>query len=504
MDFVTDLPPSAGNTVIWVVTDRFSKMSQFVALPGLPSAPRLAQLFFQHIFRLHGTQETSNFKHSNTTEVHLFHSLMNGYEAKVRPVQHWKKSISVHIDITIYAILSVDEKNQLLTTHFLFNRYWKDEFLHWNPEDFDNMTIISIPKENIWVPDIMIREFVDSGKPLGHSFVYIKNTGLIKYHKTNRVSTMCMFHIYFFPFDVHNCTLSFRSQLHTTEHINMSAGRTTKDMKKELSKFYNQGEWELVNVYPSYGLETDGEEKFAVLRFHIIFKRHPLYYVVNLIIPSILLMILDIIGFYLPIESGERITFKITLLLGYSVFLIIVTETLPASAHTTPIIDSYFLVCMALLTISLMESIFIVRIVSKKNIKTKVPKWIKRLVLEKLSILVCMKDKNWPIKPTQTLPDTLQDMETTSNDELTKYTENSETSTQTPAVIKERTEILEGIFNEVVTIRQYIKHQNEERTSKEWLLVGYVLDKFLFWLYLITVMAYTVTLTICWSYHIAV
>ncbi|XP_073511540.1 5-hydroxytryptamine receptor 3A-like [Phyllobates terribilis] len=419
---------------------------------------------------------------------------MNGYEAKVRPVQDWKKVTNVHIDITIYSILSVDEKNQLLTTYFLYNRYWKDEFLQWNPRDFDNMTIISIPSENIWVPDIMISEFLDSGKSLGHSFVYIKNTGLVKYQKTNKLSTMCMFHTYFFPFDVHNCTFSFRSQLHTTEHINMSTWRTADDAKKDLRTFYNQGEWELVKVYSSYRLEIDEDEEFAVLTFNIIFKRHPLYYLVNLIIPSIFLMALDIIGFYLPIESGERITFKITLLLGYSVFLIIVTDTLPASAHTTPIIDCYFLVCMALLVISLTESIFIVRIVSKKNIQTKVPKWMRTLVLEKLSVLVCMRDKNWQLKPKRNLPDELQDTEDTSSDKLDRFTGISEPSAQTPAVINERSEIMERIFNEIVTIRQNIKDHNDHRTSNEWLLVGYVLDKFLFWVYLITVMTYSVTL----------
>ncbi|XP_077112468.1 5-hydroxytryptamine receptor 3A-like [Ranitomeya variabilis] len=205
-----------------------------------------------------------------STEVRLLHSLMNGYEAKVRPVQDWKKATNIHIDITIYAILSVDEKNQLLTTYFLYNRYWIDEFLQWNPKDFDNMTIISIPSENIWVPDIMISEFLDSGKSLGHSFVYIKNTGLVKYQKTNKLSTMCMFHTYFFPFDVHNCTLSFRSQLHTTEHINMSTWRTANDAKKDLRMFYNQGEWELVKVYSSYRLEADEGEEFAVLTFNVV------------------------------------------------------------------------------------------------------------------------------------------------------------------------------------------------------------------------------------------
>ncbi|XP_072011940.1 5-hydroxytryptamine receptor 3A-like [Engystomops pustulosus] len=448
-----------------------------------------------------GTLETSNSKQENSTEVLLYQSLMDGYESKVRPVQDWKKVTNVYIDITIYAILSVDEKNQLLATHFLYNRYWRDEFLQWDPLDFDNMTIISIPSEKIWVPDIMISEFVDSGKPLGHSFVYIKNTGLVKYQKTNRVSTMCMFHTYFFPFDSHNCTLSFRSQQHSIEHINMSLWSSANNLKKDLLKFYNQGEWELVQVHTSYRLETDEDQDYAVLMFHIIFKRHPLYYVVNLIIPSVFLMILDIIGFYLPIESGERITFKITLLLGYSVFLIIVTETLPASAHTTPIIDSYFLVCLALLVISLTESIFIVRIVSKKNIHTKVPTWIKKLVLGKLSVIVCMKDKNWSNK-TNTFSETLQEMEDASNDNLDRYTENADLSIHTSPDHKERAEILQSIFNEITTIRQHIQDQHNHRVTKEWLLIGYVLDKFLFWLYLITVLAYTITMTICWSYHL--
>lgn len=47
---------------------------------------------------------------------------------------------------------------------------------------------------------------------------------------------------------------------------------------------------------------------------------------------------MDIVGFYLPPDSGERVSFKITLLLGYSVFLIIVSDTLPATAIGTPLI----------------------------------------------------------------------------------------------------------------------------------------------------------------------
>lgn len=70
----------------------------------------------------------------------------------------------------------------------------------------------------------------------------------------------------------------------------------------------------------------------------VVIRRRPLFYAVSLLLPSVFLMVMDIVGFYLPPDSGERVSFKITLLLGYSVFLIIVSDTLPATAIGTPLI----------------------------------------------------------------------------------------------------------------------------------------------------------------------
>ncbi|XP_048339019.1 zinc finger protein ZFP2-like, partial [Sphaerodactylus townsendi] len=55
MDFITDLPESQGNTVLWVVVDLFSKQAHFVPCTSIPSAPKLARLFIQHIYRLHSS-----------------------------------------------------------------------------------------------------------------------------------------------------------------------------------------------------------------------------------------------------------------------------------------------------------------------------------------------------------------------------------------------------------------------------------------------------------------
>lgn len=176
---------------------------------------------------------------------------------------------------------------------------------------------------------------------------------------------------------------------------------------------------------------------FSVSVLQVVIRRRPLFYTVSLLLPSIFLMVMDIVGFYLPPHSGERVSFKITLLLGYSVFLIIVSDTLPATAVGTPLIGRvfllstchgscgqrpqgpetsagrigsvheplqvthltgasagiYFVVCMALLVISLTETILIVCLVHKQDLQPHVPEWLKHLLLERATILLCIRDR---------------------------------------------------------------------------------------------------------------
>ena len=54
MDFVVDLPVSAGYTQVWVVVDRFTKMAHFIPLNTKTTAQNLAEVFVREIWRLHG------------------------------------------------------------------------------------------------------------------------------------------------------------------------------------------------------------------------------------------------------------------------------------------------------------------------------------------------------------------------------------------------------------------------------------------------------------------
>uniref|UniRef100_A0A8K9XKM7 Integrase catalytic domain-containing protein n=1 Tax=Oncorhynchus mykiss TaxID=8022 RepID=A0A8K9XKM7_ONCMY len=57
VDFLTDLPPSQGNTTILVVVDHFSKSCRLLPLPGLPTALQTGEALFTHVFRHYGVPE---------------------------------------------------------------------------------------------------------------------------------------------------------------------------------------------------------------------------------------------------------------------------------------------------------------------------------------------------------------------------------------------------------------------------------------------------------------
>uniref|UniRef100_A0A8C6J5L7 5-hydroxytryptamine receptor 3A n=1 Tax=Melopsittacus undulatus TaxID=13146 RepID=A0A8C6J5L7_MELUD len=382
----------------------------------------------------------------------LSHYLLTHYQKGTRPVRDWRTTTNVAIDLMVYAILSVDEKNQVLTTYIWYRQHWTDEFLRWDPAHFDNLTQISLPVESIWVPDILINEFVDVGKSPHVPYVYVDHHGEVQNLKPIQVMTACSLDIYNFPFDVQNCSLTFTSWLHHSEFrdINLSLWRQPELVKFDRSVFMNQGEWELLYVLTHFQ------------EFSLVIRRRPLFYTVSLLLPSIFLMVMDIVGFYLPPNSGERVSFKITLLLGYSVFLIIVSDTLPATAVGTPLIGIYFVVCMALLVISLTETILIVRLVHKQDLQPHVP-------------APCL------------------------HGDLDDPRECEAAGAMRPALgcasQADGSLLMHGVLHEITAIRQFLEKREEFRdVAREWLQVGYVLDVLLFRAYLVAVLAYTITL----------
>lgn len=63
----------------------------------------------------------------------------------------------------------------------------------------------------------------------------------------------------------------------------------------------------------------------------------PMFYVFNLILPCVLITGIALLGFYMPADSGEKVTLGITTLLSVTVFLMLVAESMPPTSDTLPV-----------------------------------------------------------------------------------------------------------------------------------------------------------------------
>ncbi|KAM4694323.1 5-hydroxytryptamine receptor 3A-like [Discoglossus pictus] len=415
-----------------------------------------------------------------------------------RPVRDLNQPTVVNISITLYAILGVNEKDQLLTTFLWLRMVWFNEFVEWDPAECGGVHNVSVPAEEMWVPDIFVLQFVDEDKSPHLPYLLVDHMGRVRFLKPLRVVSSCNLSIFRFPFDIQNCSLTFGSFLDSVQHIKlgllMSIDRIEKFSREALT---SQGEWELVKIE---SFIADNMMMMDLVTFNIIVKRRPVLYVVNLLIPSAFLMLIDVLSFNLPPHTVDRASFKMTLLLGYTVFLLILNDLLPATASGTPLIGIYFSLCLALLVIGLLETVFVMNILHRGSSQCPaVPVWARTLVLHYLARLVCYK------KLDHFEPESL------NNSFITEYTghgksTNLQTSHVDPAQGGLQTQLfLRNISSDLQSMRRLMEgYFEQQEIAEEWLRIGLILDALVYRMYLLFMMVYAVILGAIWGtwYHV--
>ncbi|XP_075694867.1 5-hydroxytryptamine receptor 3B [Rhinoderma darwinii] len=419
----------------------------------------------------------------NSSLLHLTNNLLINYSKGVRPVRKWSEATTVYIDLFVHAVLDVDGQNQKLTTSIWYRQMWKDEFLAWNSSQFDGIGEISLPLSAIWVPDIVINEFVEDGKSPDLPYVYVNSSGTIRNYKPMQVVSACSLETYAFPFDIQNCSLTFSSCLHTVNDLNLTIWRSYEDISNDKSIFLNDGEWELLSVPSNYEILHTQGGSFAQVQFNLVIRRRPLLYIVGLLVPSILLMIVDLMSFYLPPDSGTRIMFKTSILVGYTVFRVNMADELPATTLSIPLIGVFFIVCMALMVLSLGKSIVVIKFLHVDKDESGA------LLISQCSMLTKRRRSHYD--------ENTEDNSMGSTNETAEGLCGVDEVFQNPEISDDP--LMEQILQEVTSIRSYVQFMESEETwHSQWLNLCYKLDNLMFRAYLLLFTAYAATLIFLW------
>uniref|UniRef100_A0A8C1BX60 Cholinergic receptor nicotinic alpha 9 subunit n=1 Tax=Cyprinus carpio carpio TaxID=630221 RepID=A0A8C1BX60_CYPCA len=310
----------------------------------------------------------------------LLHDLMENYSNALRPVEDTDKTLNVTLQITLSQIKDMDERNQVLTTYLWVRQIWHDAYLRWDKDEYDGLEVIRIPGNLVWRPDIVLYNNADeedsSGPP--DTNVVLRYNGEITWDSPAITKSSCRVDVSYFPFDSQECNLTFGSWTYN--------GNQVYALDSYLSDFVENVEWEChgmpaVKNVIMYGCCSD---PYPDITYTVLLKRRSSFYIFNLLLPCFLISFLAPLGFYLPADSGEKVSLGVTVLLALTVFQLMVAESMPPS-ESVPLIGKYYIATMTMITASTSLTIFIMNIHFCGAEAKPVPHWAKVLIIDYMS-----------------------------------------------------------------------------------------------------------------------
>ena len=160
------------------------------------------------------------------------------------------------------------------------------------------------------------------------------------------IKTYCTLNVKYFPFDSQNCEIVFISWTFSGDQLDVLYNTSFKN-----SVYYkpeNQ-EWAVdgISAQRNEKYYACCKEPYPDVTFTIHMRRGSLFYIVNLIAPCFLIFLISFLGFFLPVESGEKVNLETTILLALVVFLLMVGETMPPTPDAIPVLGE-FCICKLL------------------------------------------------------------------------------------------------------------------------------------------------------------
>ena len=124
--------------------------------------------------------------------------------------------------------------------------------------------------------------------------------------------------------------------------------------------------WELKKYPAKKTVRTYADDRsghsYVDVKYYFIFKRNSKYYIINIVLPTLIFGILVCFVFYLPADSGERLSLSLSVLISVSVFQILVMGLIPKATEQTPILTIFLTMLMIMVFISIIFTTVILRL----------------------------------------------------------------------------------------------------------------------------------------------
>ncbi|XP_063293325.1 5-hydroxytryptamine receptor 3A-like isoform X2 [Pelobates fuscus] len=427
-------------------------------------------------------------------------NLTDPLSPNVRPVKDWNSKTIVYIDFDLYSIVSLDTSLQTLTTLLWLKMTWQNEFISWNPDDFCGIDRVYISGDSLWKPDLFIYEMTDNSNESIKTLYYtITSNGNVSYGAPLRIETSCNMSMFKFPFDTQTCILTFGPYVHRDKEITMLSKSNDSVMnKKTKAVFKSKGEWNFDHIAVENKLLLFYGENYSQVSYQITITRVPIVYVINLIIPSCFLVLLDVASMFMPADTTEKLGFKITIVLGFSVVLLILNDMIPNSDEI-PALGIFCCVCMGIMVFSIIASLVTLFMQSRSETQREVPRWVKIWIMKYLARILYVKQKSMN-KDVATVMMVDQNVEDGRKTEENVVLRERSKCVSKAATVSLEVKLLKKLLMEVLKIHQQLAlHKSHDDTKAEWLFAAIVVDRLILIIYLIIIIVIFTVVIVVWA-----
>ncbi|XP_076118134.1 glycine receptor subunit alpha-2-like isoform X2 [Mytilus galloprovincialis] len=222
-----------------------------------------------------------------------------------------ERPTNISVKLTISEIYDVNVNEMDFSTTCYLRQIWNDHRLKFN---YTNITL-QLDREEInklWVPDTFFPEskFEQTNSVIPNTLLHIHHDGTVVYSLRFHVKFACSMDFHLYPLDVQSCVIHLESYGFTSDVI---VYLWVKDkpvtIQNAILPLYNIENTPTTSVELCDVNSFPGENEFSCLQFTIIFQRAIGYYMLEIFVPDMLIVIMSWVSFWLhPLAVPGRIS----------------------------------------------------------------------------------------------------------------------------------------------------------------------------------------------------
>uniref|UniRef100_A0A6I8P9D7 Acetylcholine receptor subunit alpha n=1 Tax=Ornithorhynchus anatinus TaxID=9258 RepID=A0A6I8P9D7_ORNAN len=253
--------------------------------------------------------------------------------------------------------------------------------------------------------------------------------------------------------------------------------------RPDLSNFMESGEWVIKEsrswkhwVYYACCPSTP----YLDITYHFVMQRLPLYFIVNVIIPCLLFSFLTGLVFYLPTDSGEKMTLSISVLLSLTVFLLVIVELIPSTSSAVPLIGKYMLFTMVFVITSIIITVIVINTHHRSPNTHVMPEWVRKVFINTIPNIMFFSTMKRPSREKQERRIFTEDIDIS---EISGNPGPTTMSFQSPLIKNPDVKsAIEGVKYIAETMKS---DQESNNAAEEWKFVAMVMDHLLLGIFML-------------------